>query len=171
MAHFAELDENNIVLNLHVVNNNAIGNSEFPDSEEAGIEFLQRIFGEDKIFKQYSYNTRKNVHYGDDGQPDGKPAFRKNIAKIGGLYDESRDAFVEKQPFPSWTFSETTYTWEPPVEQPPCEEDDGAVLCYGWNEEQQTWVKLALGNTAFTNLIGGSAGPVWPTGSMHISVV
>jgi hypothetical protein len=169
MASFAELDENNYVINLMKVNNDAIGNLEYPDSEEPGIEFLQDLFGPDKIYKQYSINTRGGVHY-TNGIADGS-GFRKNHATIGGLYDESRDAFVQKSPFASWTFNETSCIWEPPVPQPDCEEDEGVPLCYAWNEDRLEWVKITSGDTGFINLVSGSVGPIWPTGSMKISAV
>lgn len=67
---------------------------------------------------QTSYNTRGNVHYGPDGQPDGKPPFRGNYAGIGYVYDSANDVFYEAQPFPSWTLNTKTWTWEAPVPVP-----------------------------------------------------
>ena len=82
---------------------------------------------------QTSYNTRGGVHYGQDGQPDGGVALRKNYAGIGFTYDAARDAFYEPQPYPSWTLNEESCLWECPVAYP----DDGQR--YAWNEEGQTW--------------------------------
>ena len=83
---------------------------------------------------QTSYNTRGNVHYGADGQPDGGEALRGNYAGIGYTYDQTNDVFYPPQPFPSWTLSQTTWLWEPPVAYP-----DGDGL-YFWDEVQQNWI-------------------------------
>ena len=87
MAHFAKLDENNIVIRVHRVGN------DIATSEQAGIDYLQKIHNTDATFKQTSYNTKGGVHYGQNGQPDGGVALRKNYAGKGYTYDESRDAF------------------------------------------------------------------------------
>ena len=58
---------------------------------------------------------------------------RKNYAGKGFSYDETRDAFIPPQPYPSWVLNEDTCLWEPPVAYP----DDGNM--YQWNEEAQTW--------------------------------
>ena len=123
MAHFAKLDENNIVLNVHVVDNvNA-------PTEAAGIAYLKGIHGWDK-WKQTSYNTYGGVH-----KLGGTP-FRKNHAGIGFTYDEDKDAFIPKQPFNSWTLNEDTCQWEAPVAKP----DDGKM--YDWNELTTNWKEV-----------------------------
>ena len=85
-------------------------------------------------WKQVSYNTRGNVHYGQDGQPDGGLALRGNYCGIGYTYDAAKDVFYAPQPFPSWTLS-SDYLWEAPVAKP-----DGA---YEWNEATTSWKELA----------------------------
>lgn len=171
MAHFAELDDNNIVVNLHKVENAALGDLPYPESEPVGIEFLRDLFGPDKIFKQYSYNMRAGVHYNEDGTtPSGQTGFRKNVASVGGKYDATRDAFVLARPYPSWTFDETKCTWEPPVSQPPCEGEGADRICYGWDENQQKWIKISLGDLSFVSAVG-DVFPTFPSGSMSIDIL
>lgn len=85
---------------------------------------------------QTSYNTRGNVHYGEDGQPDGGVALRGNYAGIGYIYDGVNDVFYTPQPYPSWLLNESTWLWEPPVPYP----DDGGM--YLWDEESGSWVPV-----------------------------
>ena len=75
---------------------------------------------------QTSYNTRAGVHYGQDGEPDGGVALRKNYASVGMLYDSDRDAFMAPRPHTSWVLNETTCLWEAPIPKP-----DGF---YYWDE-------------------------------------
>ncbi len=122
MAHFAKLDENNNVLQVHVVNNDVItidGN----ESEQTGIDFLTGLYGH-TLWKQTSYNGN----------------FRKNYAGIGYTYDVVRDAFISPQPFSSWTLNETTCQWESPVLYP----TDGKR--YGWFEPNQQWIEITEPN-------------------------
>ena len=107
MAHFAKLDENNIVTTVIVVHNNDA------PTEEAGAQFLRDLFKEpDAVWKKTSYNTSGGVYYnplpGDVDSPrtpaeDQSKSFRKNFASIGGYYDPGNDAFVAPKPFPSWS--------------------------------------------------------------------
>jgi len=64
---------------------------------------------------QTSYNTRGNVHYGPDGEPDGGAALRGNYAGIGYTYDAAHDVFYAPQPDPSWILNGQTWTWEAPI--------------------------------------------------------
>jgi len=84
---------------------------------------------------QTSYNTHGGVHYGQDGQPDGGIALRKNYAGIGYTYDHTRDAFIPSQPYSSWTLNEETCNWNPPVPYP----NDGNM--YTWNEATTSWIE------------------------------
>lgn len=81
-----------------------------------------------------SYNTHGNVHYGQDGNPDGGLALRGNYAGIGHIYDKINDVFYAPQPYPSWVLNKTTWLWEPPFPKP----DDGKD--YYWSEETNDWV-------------------------------
>jgi hypothetical protein len=119
MAHFAKLDENNIVLEVNVVNNNVLD----PLNEEAsGIQFLIEWSGGYSNWKQTSYNS----------------TFRKNYAGIGFYYDIEKDAFIPPQPFPSWILNDQTCTWMAPVPRP----EDGRV--YVWDEDTLNWKVLEI---------------------------
>lgn len=85
---------------------------------------------------QTSYNTRGNVHYGPDGQPDGGVALRGNYAGVGFTYDAARDVFYPPQPYPSWTLNESTWLWESPVPYP----NDGKL--YVWDEATTSWIEV-----------------------------
>jgi len=122
MAHFAQLDDNNIVTQVIVVHNNELINETGNESEAKGIAFCQSLFGGN--WKQTSYNAN----------------FRKNYAGIGFTYDAGRDAFIPPQPFSSWTLDEETCGWNPPVPRP----TDGKL--YLWNEDNQQWVEVPLGS-------------------------
>ena len=121
MAHFAKLGVGNKVLKVVVVHNDVA------TTEQAGVDFLNNLYKTNDIWKQTSYNTYGGVHrYG--GTP-----FRKNYAGIGFKYNESLDAFIPIQPFPSWILDEETCLWEAPIAKP----DDGEK--YDWNESTQQW--------------------------------
>jgi hypothetical protein len=121
MAHFAQIDENNLVTRVIV-------------AEEDFIE--SGAVGDVSSWIQTSYNTRGGVHYGQDGQPDGGTSLRKNYAGIGYTYDSGRDAFISSQPFPSWALNESTCIWEAPSPRP-----DGA---YEWNENDLSWHEIIM---------------------------
>ena len=87
---------------------------------------------------QTSYNTRGGVHYGSDNEPDGGVALRGNYAGIGYVYDAANDVFYAPQPFASWTLSQTTWLWEPPVAYP----NDGKM--YRWDENQTNWILVPV---------------------------
>lgn len=118
MAHFAKLDESNVVTQIVVTDN------EHPNGDE-GYQELVDIFGGTWI--KTSFNTRGGQHY------LGGTPFRKNYAIIGGTYDYSKDAFIPPKPFPSWNLNEETCLWEAPIPAP----EDGKM--YFWDEESQTW--------------------------------
>ena len=87
MAHFAKLDENNIVTAVNVVNNNELL-VDGVENEQKGIDFLNTFFNTSDNWKQTSYNTVGGVH------KFGGTPFRKNYAGIGDIYDATRDAFM-----------------------------------------------------------------------------
>lgn len=121
MAHFAKVFEGKVV-------NVIVAEPEFMEN------YVDSSPGE---WFQTSYNTRGGVHYNPEtGEPsaDQSKALRKNYAGVGFTYDETKDAFIAPQPFPSWTLNETTCLWEAPVAYP---EDGGAN--FEWNEDNQTW--------------------------------
>ena len=126
MAHFAKLDQNNIVITINVVHNNELL-IDGAENEQKGINFLNNLFNTNDNWKQTSYNTLGGVH-----KLDGTP-FRKNYAGIGYTYDENKDAFIPPKPYSSWTLNDDTCRWEAPVAYP----DDGKE--YQWNEETTSW--------------------------------
>ena len=85
---------------------------------------------------QTSYNTHGGVHYGQNGQPDGGEALRGNYAGIGYIYDRTHDVFYPPQPYPSWTISAPTWTWQAPIAMP----TDGNT--YIWDEATKTWEQI-----------------------------
>lgn len=120
MAHFAKLDENNVVINVLIVNNDAV-TVNGSESEQAGIDFLNNLYGHG-VWKKTSYNTFGGVH-----KLGGTP-FRKNYAGKGFTYDSVRNAFIPPRPYASWTLNESTCLWDCPITYP----DDGKF--YHWNE-------------------------------------
>jgi hypothetical protein len=126
MAHFAQLDQSNKVLNVIVVNDSVILINNIED-EQKGIDFLKSIFGQDTIWKKTSYNT-----YGGAHSKGGIP-FRKNYAVVGGIYDEQRNAFISKKPYNSWILNEDTCLWNAPVARPESQN-------IFWDESSLSWV-------------------------------
>lgn len=117
MAHFAEINENNIVLRVLVIGDDDCKDQDGNESEVIGALFCHKLFG--GRWKQTSYNAR----------------IRKNYAGIGYAFDAARDAFIAPQPLPSWVLNETTCQWEPPIAYP----TDGKM--YTWDEQQLNWIE------------------------------
>lgn len=128
MAHFCKLGIGNKVVQVEVVSN------DIATTEQAGINFLNNLYGTNDVWKQTSYNTRGGIH-----KLDGTP-FRKNYAGIDWKYDQTRDAFIPPQPYSSWTLNENTCLWEAPIVKPQLtqEEIDNSNY-YRWNEDNKTW--------------------------------
>jgi hypothetical protein len=121
MAHFAEIDDNNIVTRVLVVD----------DLYEAdGQTYLAETLGLGGTWIKTSYNT-----FGGEHRNGGTP-LRKNYAGIGCIWDAERDAFYVPQPHASWTLNESTCLWEAPVSRP----DDGKI--YSWDEITTSWVEI-----------------------------
>ena len=115
MAHFAELDKNNVVLTVVVVDNFRLGDD--PELEETnGINYLHEVLGDGRRWAQTSFNGN----------------FRKQYAGIGFTYDAVNDVFIAPQPYPSWTLNDT-FDWVAPV---PCPNPT-----YVWDEQNQIWVE------------------------------
>lgn len=130
MAHFAELDNNNVVLQVVVIDNNDILDENGNESETVGIEFCKSLWGQDKNFKQTSYNHN----------------FRKFYAGIDYTYRADLDAFIPPQPYPSWTLNTETCIWEAPTPTPTdlTEEEYDAGTRYQWIEDSQSWNKVTI---------------------------
>ena len=118
MAHFAKLGIGNKVLKIEVVSNDVA------TTEQAGVDFLNNLYGTRDVWKQTSYNGN----------------IRKNFAGVGYTYDQTRDAFIPPKPFNSWTLNEATCLWEAPVAKPELtQEQIDNNNYYIWNEETQQW--------------------------------
>lgn len=126
MAHFAKI-ENNLVTQVVVVHNNEllVDNVE---SEQAGIRFLQNLYGADTVWVQTSFNK----------------TFRKNYAGIGDTYDSVKDAFIPPKPYPSWLLDESTCQWNAPVPAP----DAFGDYAYVWDEKTLSWEKIKITDNA-----------------------
>ena len=118
MAHFAELNENNIVTRVIVVANTELLDNQGIEQESKGILFCQQLLGGN--WKQTSYNGN----------------FRKNYAGIGYTYDSTLDAFIPPQPYASWILDTETCQWEPPIPMP----QDGNI--YQWDEDTEAWINV-----------------------------
>lgn len=120
MAHFAQIDENNIVTQVIVVANEDCGGGDYPEADPIGAAFCNNLLG--GTWKQTSYNNN----------------FRKRYAGIGYTFDAEKDMFIAPQPYASWTLDDEG-DWLPPVPYP----DDDKL--YEWDEENQTWVEVSNG--------------------------
>jgi hypothetical protein len=138
MAHLAELDQNNIVLQVVVISNDDILDENGNESEEVGIEFCKNLYGQDKNWIQTSYNGN----------------FRYKYAAIGDTYDEQYDAFVPPgysyneeyerflppippQPHPLWWYDPDRLKWRPPFPKP------WDTYQYEWDESISNWRQVA----------------------------
>ena len=128
MAHFAQLDENNVVIQVIVVNNNELldGGPEFSpfgkvENEQKGIDFCKSLFGVDTRWVQTSYNGN----------------FRKRYAGVGYTYYSNIDAFAPPKPEqnPSWVLNSNTANWEPPSPRP-------VDTVYIWDEPSISWIAV-----------------------------
>ena len=115
MAHFAQLNEENLVTQVIVVANQDTADQDGVESEAIGIAFCNNLLGGKWI--QTSYNGN----------------IRKNYAGVGYKYDATLDAFIPPQPYASWLLNEATAQWKAPVDMPT---DDKR---YVWNEETLAW--------------------------------
>ena len=120
MAHFAELDADNIVVRVIVVNNAELLDANGQEQEAIGVAFCQSLFG--GTWVQTSYNG----------------SFRMRFAGQGYAYDQNHDAFIAPKPFSSWLFSDNILDWVAPVAYP----EDGNR--YIWDEDTTSWTMLNL---------------------------
>ena len=115
MAHFAQLDSNNVVIQVIVVDNKDTADAFGVEKEHIGAAFCERVLG--GTWKQTRYNGNK----------------RKNYAGIGYTYRADIDAFVPPQPYASWVL-DANAQWQPPTPMP----TDGQM--YSWDEATTSWV-------------------------------
>ena len=120
MAHYAFLDENNIVTEVII------------GKDESNFNWEQQYgMFRGQLCKRTSFNTIGGIH-----KLGGTP-FRKNYAGIGYTYDEDRDAFIPPKPFNSWILNEQTCLWEAPVAMPTEQLEENQY--YSWNESIINW--------------------------------
>ena len=120
MAHFAQLNEENLVTQVIVVANQDTADQDGVENEAIGIEFCTNLLG--GKWKQTSYNAN----------------IRKNYAGVGYKYDAALNAFIPPQPFASWTLNNETAQWEAPTPYPT---DDKR---YTWDEATTAWVEVPV---------------------------
>ena len=124
MAHFAQLDANNVVTQVIVVGNADTADANGVEKEHIGAAFCEKLFG--GTWKQTSYNG----------------SIRKNYAGIGYTYNADIDAFVPPKPYASWVLDNDTAQWNAPVAMP---EDAGTgepPKRYTWDEPTTSWVAV-----------------------------
>lgn len=121
MAYFAQLDENNIVINVLSVENYILEDENGIEQEKKGIDFLLEIISNAR-FVQTSYNARIRKHY----------------AGIGYVYDSERDAFIQPCPYDSWVLDEETCTWVCPIPRP-------INGLWKWDEDLKNWIEIVDG--------------------------
>ena len=119
MAHFAEIDSNNVVLRVIVVDNKDTSTPDGTEVESIGVAFCQRLFGGNWVKTSYNGNIRKNY------------------AGMGYTYNAGLNAFVPPKPFASWVLNNDTAQWDAPTPMPT---DDKK---YTWDEATTSWVELA----------------------------
>jgi len=120
MAHWAEIDSDNIVTRVLVV----------ADDKEDGQAFLADELGLGGTWKKTSYNTVAGEH-----RLGGTP-YRKNFAGIGYTFDAAKDAFIPPKPFASWKLNADTCVWDAPTPMP----TDGKI--YSWDETSKSWKEV-----------------------------
>jgi len=125
MAHYAFLDDNNVVTEV------ITGIHETETIEGLDTETWYGNF-RGQVCKRTSYNTQGGVHV------NGGTPYRKNYASIGDTYDVARDAFIEPKLFNSWILDEDTCRWQAPTPYP----TDDAF--YTWDEDTTSWVEVEL---------------------------
>lgn len=118
MAHFAQLNENNIVVQVIAAGD---------EYESTGEQLYAETVG--GVWKRTSYNTVSGTHR------NGGTPFRGNYAGIGFTYNEILDAFIPPKPFNSWVLNESIFNWVPPIPVP------DASPTWMWDEDTQSWIE------------------------------
>ena len=127
MAHFAQLDSNNVVTQVIVVSNDDTSDSNGTETESIGVAFCQKLLGADTNWKQTSYNGNLRGNYAGIGY-----TYMENVATLGV---GSTDIFISQQPYASWTISTSAAQWQAPITQPTLTDDQiAAGSYYEWDE-------------------------------------
>lgn len=124
MAHFAKLNQDNLVIDVVVVANDVLLDSNNEEQEQLGIDFLNSTFGEYN-WKQTSFNG----------------SFRKNYAGVGYSFNEDLNAFIPEKPFNSWILNKNTCQWDSPKPRP---SETLPSVGYMWDESDQEWIEITL---------------------------
>lgn len=124
MAHFAKVGPDNIVIEVHAVDNWNCVDGAGNESEAAGVAWQESVFGKQEGIRWIQTSYNHNI--------------RKNYAGIGMTYDEGRDAFIHPKPYPSWVLNEDTCRWQAPTPMPA---DAAEGEFYTWDEGTTSWVK------------------------------
>ena len=125
MAHFAELDNNNVVLRVVVISNDDVdaNGGDLSTGAEDFVEALVPASSGGVAWKQTSYNHN----------------FRKQYAGIGYSYDASKNMFIVPKPYASWTLN-SSGDWEAPVTYPNDLEEGGLFVNTSWDEDNSRWL-------------------------------
>jgi len=127
MAHFAQLDSNNVVTNVIVVSNDDTSDSNGTETESIGVAFCQKLLGADTNWKQTSYNGNMRGNYAGIGY-----TYMENVATLGV---GSTDIFIPQQPYASWSIGVGTAQWYAPIPEPALTDDQiAAGSYYEWDE-------------------------------------
>ena len=128
MAHFAQLDDNNVVTQVIVVGNSDTADVNGVESENIGVAFCQSLLGAETNWKQTSYNGNMRGNYAGIGM--------KYMSGVATLGVGSTDVFIEEQPYASWTISTTEARWVSPLGDAPAltDEQAAAMSYYTWDE-------------------------------------
>ena len=127
MAHFAQLDSNNVVTQVIVVSNDDTSDSNGVETESIGVAFCQKLLGAETNWKQTSYNNNMRGNYAGIGY-----TYMSNVATLGV---GSTDIFISQQPYASWTIDTTAAQWKAPLTEPTLTDDQiAAGSRYEWNE-------------------------------------
>jgi len=127
MAHFAQLDSNNVVTQVIVVSNDDTSDSNGVETESIGVAFCQKLLGADTNWKQTSYNGNMRGNYAGIGM-----TYMESVPTLGV---GSTDVFLPQQPYASWTIDTTEAEWKAPITQPTLTaEQVSAGSYYSWDE-------------------------------------
>lgn len=138
MAHFAQIDDNDIVTRVLVIDQDEIDTGNW---------------GDPASWLKTSYNTRGGIYYTPNSNPptpdpDQSKAFRKNFAGIGYTYDLSRDAFIPPKPagMDSFMLDDFSCEWKPPIPKPDVAPSPGYEWL--WDEATMSWIEEPSGGFA-----------------------
>jgi len=127
MAHFAQLDSNNVVTQVIVVGNDDTSDSNGTETESIGVAFCQKLMGADTNWKQTSYNSNMRGNYAGIGF-----TYMENVATLGV---GSTDIFIPQQPYASWSIGVGTAQWYAPIpEIALTDEQIASGSYYTWDE-------------------------------------